>query len=162
MRLRNACLPLFALALSSCNLFSGKCTYEIRSLTAAGQISQNGSPFVTGQVTLSEQRGSLQGQAISWLVTSTDLKGHVTSASFKDSSNPSQVLLNLTVAAAARPEISQGSASSAMGAQLAGFHDLLVAGRGIIELQTDLQGQLTVIVQLTPTSVGDWIRPNCS
>jgi len=97
--------PAFTLAFSGCNLFSGKCTYELRSLDAAGQFNQNGAPFVTAQVTLSEQRGSLQGQSIAWLVSSDALKGHVTSASIKDSSNPSQVLLDLPIASADRPEI---------------------------------------------------------
>jgi len=154
--------PAFALAFSGCNIFSGKCTYELRALDAAGQINQNGAAFATAQVTLSEQRGSLQGQSIAWLVTSADLKGHVTSASIKDSSNPSQVLLDLPIASADRAEISQGSASSNMGANLAGFHDILAAGRGIVELQTDISSQPTVTVPLTPTSVGDWVRPYCS
>ena len=154
--------PVLALAFSGCNLFNGKCTYELRSLDAAGQINQNGAAFATAQITLSEQRGSLQGQSIAWLVTSTDLKGHVTLGSIKDSSNPSQVLLDLPIATADRPEISQGSTSSSMGANLAGFHDLIVAGRAMIELQTDLSGQLTVTIPLTATSVGDWIRPYCS
>ena|SRR5437762_1403164 len=162
MRFPNALYPLLALALSGCNLLSGKCTYELRSLDAAGQFNQNGSTLAAAQVTLSEQRGSLQGQSISWLVTSTDLKGHVTSASFKDSSNPGQVLLALPLASADRPEISQGAARSAEGANLGGFHDIIVAGRGVIELQTDLPSQPTVMVQLAPTNAGDWIRPYCS
>jgi len=49
-----------------------------------------------------------------------------------------------------------------MGANLAGFHDILAAGRGIIELQTDNSFQSTVSVPLTPTSAGDWVRPYCS
>jgi len=162
MQFPNAFYPLLTLAFSACNLFNGRCTYELRSLDAAGQINQNGAAFATAQITLSEQRGSLQGQSIVWLVTSTDLKGHVTSASIKDSSNPSQVLLDLSIASADRPEISQGTASSNMGANLAGFHDLIVAGRAVIELQTDLSAQPTVTVPLTATSVGDWIRPYCS
>jgi hypothetical protein len=162
MSLRDLFYPILALAFSGCNLFSGKCTYELRSLDAAGQLNQSGGAFATAQVTLSEQRGSLQGQSIAWLVTGDALKGHVTSASIKDSSSPSQVLLNLPIATADRPEISQGAASSNMGANLAGFHDILAAGHGIVELQTDDSSQPTVTISLTPTSVGDWIRPYCS
>ena len=154
--------PAFTLAFCGCNLFNGKCTYELRSLDAAGQFNQNAAAFATAQVTLSEHRGSIQGQSIAWLVTSDALKGHVTSASIKDSSNPSQVLLNLPIASADRSEISQGAASSNMGANLAGFHDILAAGRGIVELQTDNPSQPTVTVLVTPTSVGDWVRPYCS
>jgi hypothetical protein len=162
MRYRHAWLGFLALALSGCNLLNGKCTYEVRSVQAAGSIDQGGSEFVAVQTTLSEQRGSLQGQSIYWLITSSALKGHVLSASLKDSSNPSQVLLNLPLASADRPEISQGTAASASGANLGGFHEILAANHGFIELQTDLSGQLTVTVPLTATSAGDWIRPNCS
>jgi hypothetical protein len=162
MRLHKVFYPFAALAISGCNLVSGKCTYEIRTTNAAGQIDQGGAQFAAAQVTLSEQRGSLQGASVSWLVTSDDLKGHVTSASFKDSSNPSQVRLNLPLAAADRPEITQGSAGSITGADIGGFHDIIVAGHGMIELQTDMSSQPTVIVPLTPTTTGDWIRPYCS
>ncbi len=140
----------------------GKCTYELRSLDAAGTINQNGAELVSAQVSLSEQRGSLQAQALAWLVTGDPIKGHVLSASFKDSSNPSQVLLDLPVAGATLPEISRGGVSSATGATLAGFHDILAAGRGIIELQTDMSSQPTITVQLTPINATDWIRPYCS
>lgn len=162
MRPHNAFLPVLALALSSCNLVAGKCSYEIRSLDASGQFNQNGSVLATAQITMSEQRGSLQGQSIYWLVTGDALKGHVTSASFRDSSSPSQVLLDLPLATADRTEISQGTTGSNDGVNLGGFHDLIVAGRGIIQLQTDNSAQPTVIVQLTPANVGDWIRPYCS
>ena len=162
MRIHHVLLPVAALAFSGCNLFSGKCTYELRSLDAAGQINQNGASFAAAQLTLSEQRGSLQGQSIAWIVTSDALKGHVTSASFKDSSNPSQVLLDLPIASADRPEISQGTASSSMGANLGGFHDILAAGHGIIELQTDNPSQPTVTMPLAATSVGTRVRPYCS
>src|SRR2546423_9168295 len=150
------------LTLSACNLLNGKCTYEIRSTQASGQLNQNGAMFAGAELTLSEQRGSLQGQSLNWLVTSTDLKGHVTSASFKDSSNPSQLLLDLPLASADRPEISQGTAASVEGANLAGFHDTIAAGRGVVELKTDLPSPPTATVQLAPTNVGDWIRPYCS
>lgn len=162
MRPGHAFYALLALALSSCNLVAGKCTYEIRSLDAAGQFNQNGATLAAAQITMSEQRGSLQSQSIYWLVTGDALKGHVTSASFRDSSNPSQVLLDLPLASADRPEISQGATGSNEGVNLGGFHDLITAGRGIIQMETDNSSQPTIIVQLTPTDIGDWIRPYCS
>jgi len=151
-----------ALAVSSCSLVSGKCSYELRSLDASGTITQNGAELVSAQLSLSEQRGSLQGQALVWLVTGDPIKGHVLSASFKDSSNPSQVLLDLPVAGAGLPEISRGAVSSGTGATLAGFHDILAAGRGTIEIHTDMSSQPTITLQLTPANATDWIRPYCS
>ncbi len=166
MRIPKLVWPVFvALALSSCNLVRGKCSYELRSLDAAGTINQNGAELVSAQLSLSEQRGSLQGQALVWLVTGDPIKGHVLSASFKDSSNPSQVLLDLPLSGPALPEITRGAVSSATGATLAGFHDILAAGRGIIEIQTDLysvDSQNTITIQLTPVNAPDWIRPYCS
>lgn len=154
--------PLILVVFSACNLFSGKCTYELRSTDAGGQFNQNGAPLATATASLSEQRGSIQGQSISWLVTGTDLQGHVTSAAFKDVSNPNQVLLNLPIASADRPEITRGAAGSSQGANLAGFHDIIAAGRGVIELQTDISTPPTVPLQLQVTNAGDWIRPYCS
>ena len=162
MRPPNAVYLLLALTLSGCNLTVGRCTYEIRSLDATGQFNQNGAALASAQITMSEERGSIQSQSIYWLVTGDALKGHVTSASFRDSSSPSQVLLDLPLASPDRPEISQGATGSNNGVNLGGFHDLIVAGRGIIQLQTDDSTQPTIIVQLTPTNIGDWIRPNCS
>ena len=162
MRPHSTLYPLLALALSGCNLVAGKCTYEIRSLVAGGQVDQNGGTLAAAEITLSEQRGSLQSQSIYWLVTGDALKGHVTSASFRDSSNPSQVLLDLPLASADRPEISQGATGSGQGVNIGGFHDIVTTGHGIIQLQTDDSSQPTLVVQLTPTNVGDWIRPYCS
>jgi len=159
---RYASVPLLALALTSCDLLSGKCTYEVRSLELSGTVNDNGSPLAAATMTLSENRGSISNQSAYWLVTGDGLKGHVLSASLKDSSDPSKVLLTLGVASADRVEISQGATGTIQGANLGGFHDILAAGRGVIELATDFPGQLTVQIPLHVTSSTDWTRPNCS
>lgn len=161
MRLRAALYTALAFALSSCSLLD-KCTYELRDLEAAGTVSDNGSQLASVQINLGEQRGSLQGQSMYWLVTGADLKGHVTSVSFKDVSDPSHVLLDLGVASADRSEISQGATGSASGANLGGFHNIIAAGRGLIELQTDSPDRPTIQITLAVTSSTDWTRPNCS
>jgi hypothetical protein len=151
-----------ALAVSGCDLLSGKCTYEIRSLEVAGTINDNGTPFATASMSFSENRGSISNQSVYWLVNGDALKGHVTSASFKNSTDPSKVLLTLDIASPDRVEISQGATGTAQGANLGGFHDILAAGHGIIELATDLPGQLTVQIPLAVTNSTDWTRPYCS
>lgn len=157
-------IPALALAvsLSGCNALSGKCTYELRSLDAGGSITESGSELAAAEISLSEQRGSLQGQSLTWVVTSTTLKGHVLSAALKDNADQSHVLLDLGIAGADRPEISRGAAASATGANLAGFHDILAAGRGIVELRTDLSSRPVIQIPLAATTNGDWIRPYCS
>jgi hypothetical protein len=160
MRLQRVFLPVVLLVFSACNLVREKCTYEVRSLAAAGEFDDAGTALVAAQVVFSETRGSLQYESMSWSVTGT-AKGHVLSASFKDINNLSQVLLDLPLASADRPEIAQGAADTRTGASLAGFRDIIAAGHGVIEVQTDLPSRGTVPVQLTPTNVGDWIRPDC-
>jgi hypothetical protein len=161
MRLRLLLYPVAALAFSGCNLLRGKCDYELRSLEADGVASSGGTELATATMALSEERGSIQGQSLFWLITGS-LKGHVLRASFKDGADLSRVLLDLPIAPAERTEISQGTAASAAGDAIAGFHDILVAGRGVIELQTDLSDTPTVQIAMPATSSGDWIRPYCS
>jgi hypothetical protein len=161
MRLRLLLYPIAALAFSGCNLLRGRCDYELRSLQADGVVSNGDTELASATIGVSEERGSIQGQSILWLITGS-LKGHVLSASFKDGADLSHVLLDLPIAAAERTEISQGTASSATGAPIAGFHDILASGRGVIELQTDLSASPTIQIPMTVTTSGDWIRPYCS
>ena len=154
-------LALLAAAVSGCDLVGGKCTYELRSYAGQGNAIQGGAAAATATVNLSEQRGSVVGQTFQWQVTG-GLKGHVTSASLKDSQNPSAVLLDLPVLGPDRDPILEGSADSRQGATLGGFHDILAANRAGIELKTDDQTTPTVIVPITTVSAGNWIRPYCS
>jgi len=148
--------PLFALAFASCSSF-GNCSYEVRDLDAYTVIiSQN-----SARVRLEENRGSLNSTSMFWLVTAPALKGHVLSASFRDAGDPSTVRLDLTLATSDQPEITQGTADTRSGAILGGFRDILVNGRGVIQLQTDDPSNPTVTFALAPHGVGDWFRPNC-
>src|ERR1700730_18520036 len=162
MRIRNAFFPVLALVFAGCNLLNGKCTYEVRSLVAGSSINESGAELVSAQITLSENRGSLQGTSIYWLLTGATLKGHVLSAALNDASDLSVVRLDLPLASVDRPEISQGVADTRGGANLGGIHDLLAAGRGVIELQTDMPSRPTITLALVAPSVGNWIRPYCS
>ncbi|HMG69582.1 MAG TPA: hypothetical protein VK544_00605 [Gemmatimonadaceae bacterium] len=159
---RNVLLAFLALTFTGCNLLRGKCTYEIRSLDAAGEVSENGAQLAVAQVTLSENRGSIQATSMQWLVTGTTLKGHVLSASLKDASDPSVVRLDLPLSSVDHPEISQGATSTREGVNFGGIHDLLAAGRGIVELQTDDPSHPTVTIVLIAHRIGDWVRPYCS
>lgn len=152
---------LIVFAISGCNLLSGRCTYELRSFDGDGHALINGTEVATGHVNLSEERGSIVRQTFTWSVTGS-LKGHVTSASFKDSSDPSHVLLDLPILSADRTPIVEGAADTRDGAPLGGFHDILVAERGVIELQTDQAATPTVTIPIGTTNASDWVRPYCS
>jgi len=90
------------------------------------------------------------------------LKGHVTSASLKDSQNPTVVLLDLPVLGPDRDPILEGTADSRQGATLGGLHDVLASNRAGIELKTDDPAIPTVIVPILTVNAGNWIRPYCS
>ncbi|HKR09586.1 MAG TPA: hypothetical protein VJS39_10380 [Gemmatimonadaceae bacterium] len=152
---------LIALAVSSCNLVGGRCTYELRSFDGQGSGTIGTTAVATAQVNLSEQRGSIVRQTFSWLVTGS-LKGHVTSASFKDGTNPDQVLLDLPVLGADRMSILEGVADSREGATIAGFHDILASGNSGIELKTDDPFSSTVIIPIKQVNSSGWVRPYCS
>ncbi len=162
MRSRYAFYPVLALTISGCNLFSGRCTYELRSLEAAGSITESGAELVSAQILLSEERGSLSSSSMYWLLTGESLKGHVPSAALEDASNLSKVLVDMPLAGTDRAEVSQGAADTRAGANLAGIHDLLAAGRGVIQIQTDIPSRPTITLPLAPTNAGDWVRPYCS
>jgi hypothetical protein len=154
-------LAVIAVAVSSCNLLGGRCTYEVRSFDGIGNALQGGASAATAQVNLSEQRGSIVRQTFVWSVTG-GLKGHVTSASFKDSQNPSVVLLDLPVLGPDRDPILEGIADSRDGATVAGFHDILAAGHGGIELITDDPSASAVVIPITTVNASGWVRPYCS
>jgi len=160
MRPRWLLYPLLTLACGGCSAF-GNCSYEVRDLDASTTISENVGVADSAQVRLEENRGSINGTTMSWLVTAPSLKGHVLSASFRDAADLSTVRLTLTLAASDRPEITQGSADTRTGANLGGVHDILANGRGVIQLQTDDPARPTVTFALAAHTVGDWFRPNC-
>jgi hypothetical protein len=139
MKLRS--FLLFALlAVSDCGYFDA-CQYEIRSLQASGNAIENGVVLVAVQLTVSEQREIDPNKSIYWLLTGDSMKGHVISAVFKDSSDPSRVLLSLPVSSASQATLSEGARSEKTDAvDLSGFFDLVSAGRGIVEIQTDFYG----------------------
>jgi hypothetical protein len=160
MHLRYVFCVLLTLAIGGCRAFGG-CTYEVRDLTASTTVSESGAVADSAQIRLEENRGSINGTSMSWLVTGPTLKGHVLSASFKDAADLSTVRLDLPLASTAQAEITQGSAETRSGANLGGVHDILASGRGVIQLQTDNPSRPTVTFALAAQNVGDWIRPNC-
>jgi hypothetical protein len=163
MHLRNTFASLLFFSLAGCsNLLGGKCTFEVRNLVADGSVSDAGTVLASAQVLVSEQRGSRVSTSLQEVTLGTTLKGHVLSAAFKDAANPSVVRFNLPVAAAERFEISAGTVSTELGANLDGVRDLLIAGRGIIELHTDIPERPTVTISLVAGPPGDWSTPNCS
>ncbi len=157
-------LPLALIVLSSCAYFDA-CNYETRSVQASGEANTNGVQMAAAQIVLSEQRGSDPDRSIYWIITGANVKGHVVSAAFKDSSDPSSVLLALPLSTAAQASISEGTKTDKTGANLSGFFDLVSAGRGIVEIQTDfyaIDGNNVITVPVTVTQRQDWVRPNCS
>src|SRR3954464_15937511 len=104
MRFRQFLYPLVVLAVTGCDLLGGKCTYELRTLASSGKITDSGTDLRAATMTLSEQRGSIQGQSVYWLIWGS-AKGHVISASLHASTDPAHVLLGLQTPSAPNPGI---------------------------------------------------------
>jgi hypothetical protein len=151
-------LPLLA---SSCLLLNGRCIYELRSLQATGQVI-SGADSIGGQVSLFEQRDSDPNKSMYYLLVSPTLKSHVGSASFRDSRNPSQILVNLPLDAPTQDPIAEGELSDRNGTSLDGYFELITAGRGILVLEMDLSSSSSITIPLTVTQKQDWTRPYCS
>ena len=155
-------LPLVAIVASNCMLLNGKCVYEIRSLQGSGHVFEGEEEIVRSALQLSESRESDPLKAMYWLITGATLNGHVTSATFRDSADPTRTLFTFALAASDQTKISEGSVSTRTGANVDGFFELISAGRGVIRLETDLQTRPTIIMPLEVTQRQDWTRPNCS
>jgi len=159
-RLRHLLCPLLTVAFASCRAF-GSCSYEVRDLDASAAVSENVGVADSAQVRLDENRGSINGTAMSWLVTAPTFKGHVLSAAFKDAADLSTVRLDFPLAPAAQAAITQGAVDTRSGANLGGVHDILASGRGVIQLQTDDPSRPSITFALVAHNIGDWFRPNC-
>jgi hypothetical protein len=155
-------VPLVALFASNCMLLSGRCIYEIRSLQASGRVEENGTELAAGQVSLSERRDSDPEKSMHWLVTGAGVQGHVTSVTFRDSSDPARVLLTLAFSPFQQAQNSEGAVSDNTGTNLGGFWEVLSADTGVIQLDTDLPSRPTVMIPLTVTQKQNWTRPYCS
>ncbi len=160
-RLRKLLLLSLAPALSSCALPDGKCTDQVRTALAMGRIDEAGNELVSGQLTVSELRGTQASKTMSWMISGPTIKGHALSAAFKDASSTSQVLLDLPIASASFPEISEGAVDEKPGMSLSGFFDIVAAGRAVIELQTDLSSHPMITIPLTSAWKDVWSRPYC-
>jgi hypothetical protein len=157
-RLAFLLLPLLA---SSCLLLNGRCIYELRSLQASGQVI-SGADSIGGQVSLFEQRDSDPNKSMYYLLVSPTLKSHVVSASFRDSRNPSQILVSLPLDAPTQDPIAEGELSDRNGSSLDGYFELITAGRGILVLEMDLSSSSSITIPLAVTQKQDWTRPYCS
>jgi hypothetical protein len=154
------CLAL-ALAASGCRLLDfDSCLYELRGVEAAGTISEGGSELLYGRLNLVEQRDYQPEKSLIWQLRGAPLKGHVTSAVFRDV-DQSKTLFLLTLSPAPASDIGGGAASQSAGDDLNGFYDVLAADRGVIDVRTDLPGRDSIRLSITKTFQEDWYRPKC-
>lgn len=151
----------FSLSVSACRLLDfDSCLYELRGVEAAGTISEAGSELLYGRLNLLEQRDYQPEKSLIWQVRGAPLRGHVTSAVFRDV-DQSKTLFVLTLTSAPASDIAGGSASQSDGADLNGFYEVLAANRGVIDVRTDLPGRDSIRLSTTKTFQEDWYRPKC-
>jgi len=158
---RYAFSVLLALSASGCRLLDfDSCLYELRGVEAAGTISEAGSELLYGRLNLLEQRDYQPERSLIWQVRGAPLRGHVTSAVFRDV-DQTRTLFVLTLSPAPASDIAGGAASQSGGADLNGFYEVLAANRGVIDVRTDLSGRDSIRLSITKTFQEDWYRPKC-
>ncbi len=146
---------------ASCALLNGGCDFESRDVRAAGRIDEGGALLVSADVSVHETRGGLTQGEVHGQVDGPTLKGHVLSALIKDAAGSSRTVV-LTVAPASSSSLAYGGEDAKSGFDLSGFHEVLVANNGIVEIKTDIPSRPTILVPLLVTLVTGWVRPNCS
>lgn len=155
-----SCVGL-ALSASGCRLLDfNSCLYELRGVEAAGTISEGGSELLYGRLNLLEQRDYQPEKSLIWQVRGAPLRGHVTSAVFRDV-DQSKTLLVLALSSPPASDIAGGAASQSGGADLSGFYEVLAANRGVIDVRTDLPARDSIRLSITKTFQEDWYRPKC-
>ena len=163
MSARTAAILLSPLFLTGCGFISA-CTYESRSITAAGVIVENGADLVNAEVHASGLRGSLEWKDFDRIIKGT-LKGHVTSINFIRSDDPTAFQLALSLDDSSSPFISTGTQTQKPGEDapaLGGVYEILDANLGALEITTDLPSQSRIVLPLVVTFQQDWYRPhNC-
>src|SRR5258706_1191570 len=149
------------LSASGCRLLDfDSCLYELRGVEAAGTISEAGSELLYGRLNLLEQRDYQPEKSLIWQVRGAPLRGHVSSAVFRDV-DQSKSLFVLTLSSVPASDIAGGAASQSGGADLNGFYEVLAANRGVIDVRTDLPGRDSIRLAITKTFQEDWYRPKC-
>jgi hypothetical protein len=152
--------PLF---LTGCGVITA-CTYEERSITAAGVIVENGVEVVNADVNVSGLRGGLEWKSFNRTIKGT-LKGHVLSINLIRSDDPAAFQLALPLDEASSPFISTGGMQQRPGEDspvLGGIYEIFDANLGVLEITTDLPSQSRILLPLVVTFKQDWFRPhNC-
>ena len=142
-------------------LYWDKCIYELRSVSARGEIPQSGADPIVARVQESEQRDSDPSKSMYWVVTGpATLKSHVTSAVLRDAADNS-VRFIFPLSPPERATIAEDATGSKAGANLNGLFDVLSHGRGVVELGTDIPSQPVISIPLAVESKYDWNRPSC-
>jgi hypothetical protein len=154
--------PFVALVASNCMLLSGRCIYEIRYVQASGRVEENGTELAAAEVSLSERRDSDPEKSMHWHVTGAGVAGHVSSVTFRNSSDPARVLLTLATSPFEQAQNSDGAVSDKTGTNLGGFWEVLSANTGLIQMETDIPTRPTITIPLTVTQKQNWTRPYCS
>jgi hypothetical protein len=156
-----ACAALGS-TLSSCRIIDfDSCLYELRTVDVTGSLSENGNELLNAHLNVGEQRDYEPDKSMSWGLRGASLKGHVTSAVFRDAADPAKTLYVFPLSNPSPDFISSGYVTQNEGASLSGFFGVLAAERGVVDLRTDLPGRDSIRVVLKKNFQQDWYRPKC-
>jgi hypothetical protein len=162
--LRLMALPI---ALSSCGIITGECSWETRDVSVEGSVIDGGVEVAGASADLFAERGPPR-LTFAWQFRAPSLEGHVSSAVLVSSTRPVPILLNLPIsdpkergyqyAYSGVMEQRPGDSTPLLG----GIFEILAAGEGVLELTTDLPAQSLVRIPLAVTRQTDWRHGGCS
>ena len=141
------------------------CTYETRSVSAFGRVTDGAGELASGTVDVSGTRGSEQERFLSWSVATPRLSGHVTSFALVHA-NPA-VLVRLPLPVHPGPGVSPSAGALTqftgdLNPNLDGIFEVVEENQAVIEITTDLSSYPLVKIPLAVTTKQDWHRANCS
>ena len=163
--LRLMALPI---ALSSCGIITGECSWETRDVSVEGSVIDGGVEVAGASADLFAERGPPR-LTFTWQFRAPSLEGHVSSAVLVHSGRPVPILLNLPISEPKEPWGYQYAYSGVMEQRpreaaplLGGIFEILAAGEGVLELTTDVPAQSLVRIPLAVTQQRGWQHGGCS
>jgi hypothetical protein len=160
--IRVTSLLALAVVVSSCNILSGRCLYELRNAQVYGAASLGGTDSLAANIIETEQRDYQPDKDMSWQIVGPALKGHVQKIVLLENGTATTPSYEFPIASESVPALSNGFVSQAQGANLNGFYDLLTSGTAVIRVTTDIPGKTQIDVVLKNVQKTDWNRPYCS
>jgi hypothetical protein len=133
------------------------CGPQQRSLSARGVVTASGIQ-IAANLSVAEFRETPLVSNVGYTVEGGSFKGHVSSLALVRASDPSSILLEMTIASPMIPVIAQGSSRST---SLNGIFDLVHANSTVVTMTIDDPAGTVVVIPLTVLGELPWAETVC-